>query len=74
LTAFVDVGVVLTIDADDVEHRVEQSPGGADERMAGEILGVAWLFADEHHKRVARAFAENGLCRVAIEVASAAFL
>ena len=40
--------------------------------MAGQILLIARLLADEHHEGVARAFAENGLCRVAVQVAAVA--
>src|SRR5437667_3237642 len=67
-----DVDIVLAIDADLIEHAVEISPGGPDERMAGQILLIAGLLADEHHEGVARAFAENGLRRVAVQVAAVA--
>ena len=51
---------------------VEDLPGGAHERRAGEVLLIARLFADEHQRRIDRAFAEDGLCRMLVEVAAGA--
>ena len=45
-----------------LERAVEQLARRADERMAGEILGVARLLADEHHRRRARGPSPNTVC------------
>jgi hypothetical protein len=42
------------------------------ERLAGKILLVAGLFADQHHSGSLRAFAEHGLRRVLPEMTGAA--
>ena len=47
-------------------------PGRTDERPAGQVLLVAGLLADEHDRRVERAFAEHRLRRVLVEVAAGA--
>ena len=47
-------------------------PAGPDERPSGEILLVARLLADEHDRRVERAFAEHRLGRILVEVAARA--
>ena len=49
------------IDAGGGERAIEQLPGGADERAAGQILLIAGLFADEHQPRIGRPLAEHGL-------------
>ncbi|VXC70677.1 hypothetical protein SPHINGO8AM_190046 [Sphingomonas sp. 8AM] len=54
------------------EGAVEHLTGRSDERMAGEILLIAGLLTDEHHRRRHRAFAEHGLRRVLVEVAARA--
>src|SRR6266536_3388302 len=41
--------------------------------MAGEVLGIAWLLADEHDPGVLRPLAEDGLRRVAIKRTGRAF-
>ena len=43
---------------------VEYLSRRSNEWLAGEVFLVARLFADEHHRRIARAFAEHGLCCV----------
>src|SRR6185369_777421 len=52
-------------DAGVLERAVEELARGADEGLAGEILAVAGLLADEHDPRLRRALAEHGLRRVA---------
>ena len=49
------------------ETAVEQLSGGSDKRMAGLILGVARLLADQHDRRVRRTLAEHRLGGVAVE-------
>jgi hypothetical protein len=65
----VDAGAV---DPRVAQRAVERLAGGADERLAGEILLVAGLLADRDHRGVERAFAEYGLRRVAVERAAGA--
>src|SRR4051812_47003351 len=43
------------------ERLIPQAAGGTPEGMAGQILLVARLLADEHAPCVRRAFTENGL-------------
>jgi len=38
---------------------VEQTTGGADERLAGDVLLVARLLADQHHRGMPRTFARH---------------
>ena len=68
-----DVGL-RAVDADLFEDFVEQLPGGADERLAGLVLAVARLLADEDDAGVPRAFPEDRLRRVLVEVAALAEL
>ena len=56
------------------ERPVEDRSGRPDERMALQIFLVARLLADEDEPRAARAFAEDRLGGLAIEVAAAALL
>src|SRR6185295_6277915 len=67
----VDAGAV---DAGLGERAVEHLPGRSDERLAGQILLVARLLADEHDPRVRRPLAEHGLGRVLVERAALAML
>src|SRR6185436_2041808 len=60
------------IDAGLLERGVEQPPGRTDERVAGEILGVARLLADQHHLGLARSFPEHGLRAALVEIAGLA--
>ena len=66
-----DVGVVA-FDPRLLERLIEQAPGRADERPSLEVLTVARLLAHEHHRRLAGAFAEHRLRRVAVERARGA--
>ena len=69
-------------DIGDVGLRRDRSPprpgsgravsGRPDKRVAGEVFGIARLFADQHHPRPLRAFAEHGLCGVPVQIASRA--
>ena len=43
------------------ERAIHDFSRGADERFAGDVFVIAWLFADEHDRRFFRAFAKNGL-------------
>src|SRR5437660_3085713 len=61
-----------TIDAGLRERAVEHRTGRTDEWLAGQILLVARLLADEHDGRVRGAFAEHGLGRVLVERTAAA--
>src|SRR4029079_12209686 len=63
-----DVDVVLR-DACLLERGVEDPPRGSDERMALLILLIARLLADEHEPRVRRAFAEDRLRGVLVQMA-----
>ena len=60
-----DVGLAA-VDPGLDETAVEQLAGGADKRMAGEVLGVARLLADKHDARPLRPLAEHGLRRVLV--------
>ena len=51
----------LAVDARLQERLVQEPAGRADERASLEILSVAGLLADEHHRRPARALAEDRL-------------
>ena len=66
-----DVGDVdeAPIDAGVLERTVEQFSGGADEGMAGDVLGVSRLLADEHDARALRSFAKYRLRAALVEVA-----
>ena len=68
-----DVGFVA-IDARLFERRVEQFPGGADERPPLAIFLIPGLFSDEKDSRLACAVAKNSLRRVFVEVAGLAIL
>ena len=59
----------LAIDAGLLQGAIEQLPCRSDERMAGEILGVARLLADEHEARGSRPFAEDCLRPSFVEIA-----
>src|SRR5439155_22417391 len=61
------------VDPDRLEAAVEELAGAADKGMPGEILAVARLFADKHHRRPLGALAKDGLRRVFVERASLAF-
>ena len=52
---------LLALQADRLEHRVEQLPGAADERLALAVLVGAGRLADHHPLRVAVADAEHAL-------------
>ena len=52
---------VVAIDAGGVERAVEQLPRGSDEWVAGLVLLVARLFANDDHARARRSFAEDRL-------------
>ena len=54
------------------QRLVQQLPRRPDEGPPGQILLVAGLLADEHQRRVQRAFAEHGLRRVLVERAAGA--
>ena len=56
-------------DAGGVERFIEQATGGADEGVALPIFRVAGHFADEHQTGAPRAFAEDGLRGVFVELA-----
>src|SRR5581483_212219 len=62
------------VDAGLVECAVEHLAGGADERLAGQVLLVAGLLADEHDLRARRARAEHGLRCLREERAALALL
>ena len=51
---------------------VEKLSGRADERLSASVLDVTGLLAHEHEPRRDRSLAENGLRRVAVEVAATA--
>jgi hypothetical protein len=52
-----------------LERLIEHSAGGAHERLAGDVLLIAGLLADEDHLRRPAAIAEHGLRRVLPQVA-----
>ena len=52
--------------------RSSSRPAGPDERLAGEVLLVAGLLADQHHPRALEPLTEDGLGGPAPEVAAAA--
>ena len=52
-----------------LERRVEDPPGGTDERVPLLIFLVARLLADEHERGARRALAEHGLCGVLVKSA-----
>src|SRR4051812_8948287 len=62
------------IDAGFGKRAVEHLPGRTHEWLAGQVLLIARLFADEHERCVRWSFAEDGLRRVAVEGASLALL
>ena len=68
-----DVGVGRR-DPGALEPLVEHPAGGADERVALDVLAVAGLLPDQHHARLARAFAHHRLRRALVQVAGAARL
>jgi hypothetical protein len=53
---------LVSRDAGRLQRAVEESAGGADERVTFDVLTVAGLFADDEQRRVSAAFAEDGLC------------
>jgi len=59
-------------DAGGLQALVEDAAGGSDERLALDVLAVAGLLADQHHRGLPRAVAEHGLRRVLPEIAAAA--
>jgi len=61
----------LARDAGLLQRLVKDPPGGADERLAGEVFLVAQLLPDEHEGSPLRALAWHGLSRVAIKRAAA---
>lgn len=58
------------VDPGGVQRPVQQPAGRADERLPGGVLPIARLFADQHHRRGARAGAEHRLGGVHIQVAT----
>src|SRR6185437_15127311 len=58
------------IDPGGLQRLVEHLPGRPDKGFSGKVFLVAGLLADEHHGRLARTFAEDGLGRVFIERAA----
>ena len=54
------------------KRAVKQLAGRSDERLAGQILLVARLLADEHESGVARTLAEHGLRRPTVQRAAPA--
>src|SRR5690606_41810764 len=54
------------------QRPIEQLPGRPDEGASGPILPISRLLAAEHDRRRARTLAENGLRRLAVEVAPGA--
>jgi hypothetical protein len=56
------------VDPGRVERLVEKAPGGADERPAGAVLGVARLLADEHDLGRLPPLSEDGLRAGAPEI------
>jgi len=59
----------LAVDPCLLERLVEQAPGGPDERPAGQVLLIARLFPDQDDLRPGRAFAEDRLRGVLVQVA-----
>ena len=54
------------------ERSVEHLAGRPDEGAAGKVLLIARLLADQHQRRIGRAFAEHGLGRILVEMAAGA--
>src|SRR4029453_10481694 len=54
-----------------LERAGEAAPGRADERMAGAVLAIARLLADEHQAGAGASLAEDRLRRMPPEVAAA---
>ncbi len=63
---------LAAVDAGLLQRPVEHLAGRADEGMAGEVLLVAGLLADQHQRRMVRAFAEHGLRGILPQRAGAA--
>jgi L-alanine-DL-glutamate epimerase-like enolase superfamily enzyme len=68
-----DVDIVMR-DARSLQAAVEDAAGGADERMALNVLLVPRLLTDQHQARVLRTLAHHGLRGTFPEVTGAAFL
>lgn len=64
----------VSVDAGFFHAGIEQASGGADEGMAHEIFLISGLLAYEHDGRRGTAFAEDGLRRMAVEIAAPAIL
>src|ERR1700730_2346020 len=62
----------VAIDADFFQRPVEHLPGRSDEWLAGKVLLVAGLLADQHHLGSLRTFAELRLGGVFPEMTGAA--
>src|SRR4051812_16936122 len=62
---------VVTRDPDGLERPVELAPGRSHERAALAVLLVAGLLPDEHGPGALQPFAEDGLARVAPQMAAA---
>ena len=54
------------------QRAIEQLPGRTDERVAGDVFGIAGLFTDHHHRRSGGSLTEHGLRRPLVEIAGAA--
>src|SRR6201999_445835 len=67
------VGVV-DLDPGADEGFAQEAAGGTDEGLALDVLAVAGGLADQHQPRLRRALAEDGLGRVAVEIAAMAVL
>jgi hypothetical protein len=63
---------LVAIDAGIIQRAVEHLARRPDKGMTGEVLLVTGLFADQHHLRMCRSFAEHGLRCVFPQVAGAA--
>lgn len=59
-----------TVDAGFLQTLVDQPARGSDERLAGDVLLISWLFANWYNSRLGRAFAEHGLGGMFIEIAA----
>jgi hypothetical protein len=62
----------VTRDACITECLIENTAGGSNERLAGEIFLIARLLADQHERSMARSFTGNRLRGVAVQRAACA--
>jgi hypothetical protein len=51
---------------------VENFPRGTDERFAGQVFLIAWLFSDEQERRMGASFTKDCLSGMLVQVASGA--